>query len=398
MNEPSLTSLFWRVTDRFHFDTRPKQWFTSPVVTLKVHCEQSWSNNNARLHGLSFLLSRATVAGLGLVLWLAGLSLRAAETNALQVASAPSAVETGGSLSVNSPAKRAAWQQRLTLGAGDILSLSLSGTPEATRNDVAIGPDGRISFLQAQDILATGLTVDELRATLDEALSKYYRNPRTIVVPSAFRSKKFYMLGKVATRGVFTLDRPLTIIEAVGQARGLETGFFEGNVVELADLPRSFLVRDGKKMPVDFELLFQQGDLSQNVPLEPNDYVYFAAANANEIYVFGEVAGPGVHAFWPKATAVGAITVRGGFTARAYKQRILVVRGSLNHPETFIVNAGAILAGKSPDFRLEPKDILYVSARPWIKVEELLETAIGAFIRGAVTTGTGVYIYDRGER
>lgn len=326
-------------------------------------------------------------------LLLPGAVARAADANRAVSANAP-----GGSLSVTSPVHRAEWQKRLTLGPGDVLSLSLYGSPETLVSNVAIGPDGRISFLQAQDVLATGLTVDELRAKLDEELARFYRNPRTVIIPTAYRSKKFYMLGKVATKGVFVLDRPMTIIEAVAQARGLETGFFQGNIVELADLPRSFLVRGGKKMPVDFELLFQQGDLSQNIPLEPEDYVFFASANANEVYVFGEVGAPGVQAFWPKASAVSAVAVRGGFTQRAYRQRILVVRGSLNRPETFVVNAAAILAGKAPDFRLQPKDIVYVSERPWVQVEELLDQAIRSFINGAVVTGTGVYLYDQGAR
>jgi protein involved in polysaccharide export with SLBB domain len=383
----------------FHFDRTGGGCFSSRVARLMSYRTAKRIDPQApfkiRLRA-TFLFHGCFGAYAGL-LFASGVA-RAADTNAAVAASAPAADTAGGSLSVTSPAQRAEWQKRLTLGPGDVLSFSLYGYPDLSKSDVVVGPDGRISFLQAQDVLATGLTVDELRAKLDEELAKYYRNPRTVIIPTAFRSKRFYMLGKVATKGVFILDRPMTIIEAVAQARGLETGFFQGNIVELADLPRSFLVRGGKKMPVDFELLFQQGDLSQNIPLEPDDYVFFASANANEIYVFGEVGGPGIQAFWPKASAVSAVAVRGGFTPRAYRQRILVVRGSLNHPETFIVNAAAILAGKAPDFRLQPKDIVYVSERPWVQVEELLDQAIRSFINGAVVTGTGVYLYDRGTR
>ena len=64
--------------------------------------------------------------------------------------------------------------------------------------------------------------------------------------------------------------------------------------MELADLSHSFLMRQGKQVPVDFEKLFQYGDLSQNIALEPNDYLYFALSSANEIYVVGEVQSPGL--------------------------------------------------------------------------------------------------------
>ena len=266
------------------------------------------------------------------------------------------------------------------------------GHPELARTNIVVGPDGRLSYLQAADIPVVGMTIEEIRARMDEELAKYYVAPRTIITPVAFNSKKYFVLGKVVTKGVFTMDRPVTVIEAVARARGLETGLYERNTVELADLGHSFLVRDGKKMPLDFQKLFLEGDLSQNIPLEPNDYLFFAGTAVNEIYILGEVLNPGPLGFTPNATMIAALTDRGGFTSRAYKKKVLVVRGSLNQPETFIVDTSAILAAKEPDFKLQPKDIVYVNARPWIKVEELLDAAAEAFIQGAITTWSGANI------
>src|SRR5512137_2072614 len=75
---------------------------------------------------------------------------------------------SGGSLSVTERPKRAEWQQRLTLGPGDLLNISLYDVPDTERQDVPVGPDGRITFLQARDVIATGLTIDELRDKLDD--------------------------------------------------------------------------------------------------------------------------------------------------------------------------------------------------------------------------------------
>lgn len=295
-----------------------------------------------------------------------------------------------------SPGKRAQWQQRLTLGPGDVLNLALLDAPDSARQGVVIGPDGRLSFLQAEDIMAAGLTIDELRAKMNEALGKFYRNPATIVTPAAYNSKKYFVLGAVVNKGVFPLDRPTTVIEAIARAGGLETGLFERNTVELADLTHSFLVRKGQRVPVDFERLFQRGDLSQNVSLEPDDYLYFASANANEIYVLGEVLNPGVLSFAPKATVISAITSRGGFSERAFKSRVLVVRGSLSQPETFVVNTSDILAARAPDFKLQQKDIVYVSLNPWTTAADVLDTAARAFVQGflvqATTTEVGPII------
>ena len=294
--------------------------------------------------------------------------------------------------SVSTPAKRAPWQERLTLGPGDTVDIFMFGRPELSRTNVVVGPDGRLSYLQLQGMSAMGLTIDELRARFDDELAKFYVTPRTIVVPASFNSKKYFILGKVVTEGAFVLDRPLTIIEAVARAKGFQTGAGELSSTEVADLSRSFLVREGKRVSVDFEKLFHQGDLSQNIPLEPSDYLYFAAAAPNEIYVLGEVLTPGIVTVGSAPSLLPVLSARGGFTPRAWSKKVLVVRGSLKEPQAYAVDAPAILAGRTPDFKLQPGDIVYVNARPWIKVEELLDIAAQSFIEAAVTAWAGEYV------
>jgi protein involved in polysaccharide export with SLBB domain len=287
--------------------------------------------------------------------------------------------------SVISPGQRAPWQQKLTLGPGDVLTFSLySEEKELTRKDVPIGPDGRISYLEAQNVMAAGLTVDELRARLNEELGKHRRAAQAFVVPVAYKSKKYYMLGKIAQRGAFSLERPTTLFEAVVRARGIETGVAaDGSVLELADLSRSFIARGGRKLPVDFEKLFLNGDLSQNIALEPDDYIYFSGQGRKEVFVLGAVRQPGASPFTASTGALTAIAARGGFTNRAWKQKLLVIRGPLGQPETFIINAGDASDGRGPGLKLQPRDIVYVSERPWNRAEELLEAAAAAFVASA---------------
>ncbi len=185
----------------------------------------------------------------------------------------------------------------------------------------------------------------------------------------------------MANKGVYTFDRPLTVIEAIARAGGLETGLSDLRTVELADLSRSFLARGGNRVPVDFEKLFQRGDLSQNVALEPGDYLFFANASLNEIYVLGEVTDPGVLRFAPNPTVVRAIAARGGYSTKAFKRRVLVVRGSLTNPELHVVDTAAVLAGKEPDFKLQPRDIVYVSTNPWVLAAEVLDLAARSFVQ-----------------
>lgn len=319
----------------------------------------------------------------------AGLLMASGQVGAQENPLAPETVKREPQLSVTnvsfsgaSRKERAEWQKRLTLGPGDMLNLSLFGHTDADRKEVPIGPDGRISFLQAVDVMAAGLTVDELRAKLDEELAKFYRAPRTIVSPASIRSKKYYVLGKVTNRGVYALDRPTTLIEAVARAHGIETGLLdENNITDLADLQRSFLMRGGKRVQVNLEKLFQEGDLSQNALLEPEDFLFFASMAMKEVFVLGEVANPGPMPWTPSTTAVTAIANRGGFNHRAYKSKVAVIRGSLNNPRTFIVNVWGTFEANHLDFKLEPKDIVYVNYRPFIYVEELLDQAAQAFLQ-----------------
>jgi protein involved in polysaccharide export with SLBB domain/capsular polysaccharide biosynthesis protein len=306
-------------------------------------------------------------------------------------AQVPTAQPGTGRLMVTSAAERAEWQKKLALGPGDVLTIGLYGEPTLLREEVPVGPDGTISFLEARGVQAAGLTVDELRARLDEALGQFRRSPRTIVVPVSYRSKNYVVLGKVARRGVFPLDRPVTVVEAVARAGGFESGVRNGAIVDAADFSRAFLARGNERVPVDFDKLFRSGDLTQNVALAPGDYLYFPPAGLQEVYVLGEVRYPGSLGYTAHAsTAVAAVAGRGGFTERAWKGRVLVVRGSLERPEAFAIDVGDVLAGRAPDFALQPRDIVYVSHRPWIRAEELLEIAASSFVQSAILNWTGL--------
>lgn len=293
---------------------------------------------------------------------------------------------TNLAFSVVHPWQRAQWEQNFTLGPGDVLNFALYGQPEFTVRDVAVGPDGRVSFLEAADVVAAGLSVDELRNKMEQELSRYRRAPHVIITPVAYRSKKYYVLGKVTSKGVYVLDRPLTVLEAIARAHGIENGLVDRNVVDLADFSHSFIARHDKRLPLDFDKLFARGDLSQNVSIEPGDYLYLAPAEMGEVYVLGQVRLPGPVAFMSAKTLIAAITARGGFAEHAYVSHVLVVRGSLSHPQTAVVDTKAILSGEAPDFPLQAKDIIYVSNHPFVRVEELADLAITAFIQSVTTT------------
>jgi protein involved in polysaccharide export with SLBB domain len=294
--------------------------------------------------------------------------------------------EIASEVEVDAPEPPVSWRERYTLGPGDVINIRFYGQGDLDRPGVRIAPDGTMSYLQVNSLRVNNLTIDELRAELEKALKEYHRDPRLIITPWELKSKRYVILGKVMDKGVFTLDRPITLLEAIARSRGIETGLFEQSTVEIADLERSFIIRNGERLDVDLAKLYFEGDLSQNVFLEPQDYIYLASNLSNEYYVFGSVARPGAQGFSNRASVISAVTRREGFTDGAWRDRVLVVRGSMSDPELFVVDVKAILAGTEPDFPLLPGDIVYVNDRPWYKAEQILDTAIQNFLRSATST------------
>jgi protein involved in polysaccharide export with SLBB domain len=201
----------------------------------------------------------------------------------------------------------------------------------------------------------------------------------------------------VVGRGAYPLVGPTTLVEAIAKAKGFVVGNAQRSSFTLTDLSHAFLLRrqsDGSyaREPVDFESLFQQGDLQNNKLLAPDDYVYFPPSALEEVYVLGEVRGVGPLPYTKNLSVLGAIAGKGGFTDAAFKQKVLVVRGSLDHPETFVINISDSMRAETKDFVLKPRDIVYVSRKPWAAAEQLLEAAASDFVRAMATTWTGEQI------
>src|SRR5437868_6713946 len=74
------------------------------------------------------------------------------------------------------------WRDRYTLGPGDVLTFAIYGQPATKRDKLFVQPDGQITYLQAT-VHAEGLSIDELRARMEEILSRDYKRPRVMIAP-----------------------------------------------------------------------------------------------------------------------------------------------------------------------------------------------------------------------
>ena len=186
---------------------------------------------------------------------------------------------------------------------------------------------------------------------------------------------------------------PTTLLEALSLAGGtINLSSFRqseafGASDELADLRRSFVLRQGKMLPVDFQRLIQMGDLSQNIYLQPDDFIYLPAATARQVYVLGAVTQPRAVPFKQGLTVAAAIASAYGTVTGAYLQHVAVVRGSLSHPRIAIVDYKYVIRGKASDIALQPGDIVYVPFSPYRYLTKYAQLIVDTFVSSTAING-----------
>jgi protein involved in polysaccharide export with SLBB domain len=279
-------------------------------------------------------------------------------------------------------------KEEFRLGVSDKLDIEIM-QEEGTRQECRVMPDGNLYFNALHGVKAAGLTVPELKVKLETGLKEMYRSPQVSIILRGVNSQRVWVLGRVNTPGLYPIDGPMTVLEAISKAGGLFASRFSGSTEELADLHHSFLVRNGEYVPVDFYRLLREGDVSQNIYLRNGDYIYLPSSLSQEVYVLGAVKQPKAIGFSDQVTLVSAVSGAKGLLPNAYAQRAVIVRGSLAEPKVATVNLTEILAGKQPDILLEPRDIVWIPNSPWDRVEQYTKLVINTFVRTVAANAGG---------
>jgi polysaccharide biosynthesis/export protein len=274
------------------------------------------------------------------------------------------------------------------LGPGDQLDVEVTGNA-ASRASVTVGLDGKIYFSLLPGIDVMGLTVDQARARLEEELSKYVIQSKISVSLRVVGSEYVWLVGRMSRPGIYPMAGPMTLLEALTMAGGAASFPSSVNTVNLADLRHSFVMRQGRALPVNFVSLLQEGDMSQNIYLQPDDFVFIPSSLSQEIYVLGSVRSPSTVPYNDPMTLISAITGANGPADNAYLGHVAIVRGSLNQPQLIEVDYNAVLRGKAPNVTLEPGDIVYVPLSPYRYLTDYADLIVNTFVRSwAANMGT----------
>jgi polysaccharide export outer membrane protein len=154
----------------------------------------------------------------------------------------------------------------------NVLSTSEKGT-EAEPNlngSYSIDPDGNISMHLIGSVHVTGMTPDILRETLQKRLSEYIVHPDVTVTVDQIVNNRVLVLGEVHFPGVYGLVRETTALDAIALAGGHLYSALMWNV----KIVRGNLAQNPTIINVNLERVFKQGDLSQNIILQPGDIVF----------------------------------------------------------------------------------------------------------------------------
>jgi polysaccharide biosynthesis/export protein len=276
------------------------------------------------------------------------------------------------------------------LGPGDVIDIEMIGEAQV-KSSTTVGPDGKIYYSLLPGLSVWGLTLAETTELLKAETAKFTRvTPEPVVTLRVAASKRVSILGSVPNPGVYPLPAPMTVLEAISTAGGIPAA--SGLADDGADFSKSFVLRSGHFVPIDFEKLLKRGDLSQNIYLQPDDFVFIRPASVASVYVLGAVASPNIIPFSrDRSSVAGAIITAGGMQKYAQKSRVAIIRGGLAQPRIADVDYQAIVKGRTPDVLLEPGDIVYVPFVPYRYVVQLAESILDQFVRTvAVNEGQAI--------
>jgi len=174
------------------------------------------------------------------------------------------------------------------VGPDDVLHVFIWGYPDLSM-DVIVRRDGGISIPLLGNIKAEGLTVPELEDVLKKGFGKFIKDPQITVNPKEINSLRIFLVGRIRKPDISIGPVHLGFILRGGNS--LLEALSDVEYYPDADLAASYAARKDLIIPVDLKALLKDGDLTQNILLEPGDMVVIPGP-MKEVTILGEVRAP----------------------------------------------------------------------------------------------------------
>ncbi|MBX2867953.1 MAG: polysaccharide export protein [Acidiferrobacterales bacterium] len=149
-------------------------------------------------------------------------------------------------------------QSSYLVQSGDSLLVSVWNEPDLT-NSITIHPDGTFSMPLIGEIQASQKSVSQIKEAITEKLIRYIPDAIVTVGIEETVGVNIYVIGQVNTPGVFNVQQPTDVMQALSLAQGM-TPYAAKNKIKI--LRRG---SDGQKA-----IGFRYGDVAKGLKLEQN--------------------------------------------------------------------------------------------------------------------------------
>lgn len=153
------------------------------------------------------------------------------------------------------------------IGPGDTVNIVVWRNPELSMS-VPVRPDGKLASPLIEDLPAIGKNPTALARDIEQALSKFIRDPVVTVIVTQFvgpYSEQIRVVGEAAKPQVLPYKQKMTLLDVMIAVGGM-TDFADGNgasILRPADGSKQYGVR--------IKDLVKRGDVSANVEMKPGD-------------------------------------------------------------------------------------------------------------------------------
>jgi polysaccharide export outer membrane protein len=177
--------------------------------------------------------------------------------------SAPRGAAAGAAAQPAPPAVAADY----VIGPTDVLSIVFWGDRDLS-TEVTVRPDGKISLPLLNDIVAAGLTPEQLRSRLTDAARRFVQSPVVTVVVRQVNNNRAFITGQISNPGPYVLSGPTTVLQLIAMA---------GGFTDYADRKHVLITRieNGvqRAFSFNYDNVVKQRDLTQNLILKAGDTV-----------------------------------------------------------------------------------------------------------------------------
>lgn len=231
------------------------------------------------------------------------------------------------------------------VGPGDVLKISVYDNDDLTTK-VMVNDDGKIIMSLLGQVKVGNLSIQGIAHEITRKLADgYLVNPQVNVFIEEYRSKKVVVLGRVRQPGLIELNGEISFLELLSKVGGLSN-----DAGDTATIKRNGVPGKGMVVIVNLVSLIEKGDLSQNVQILDGDTIN--VSKAGMCFVTGEVENPGTYPCSGGSTVLKLIALSGGFTGKAAKSSVRIVR--------VIDNKKQLIKKVPHDTKLRQDDVIVV--------------------------------------